>query len=217
MRALWMSLVLVVIPAASAHAVTSSRSVTSAFGGNGHNVSFDGRVYIARTGAGWEAQILRPEAITYHEDGLPDAMGPMWSGYTMLLPGDVVENALAICEPDPARAPFRCDTAGNPTSSGAFDCYDLVLVDSDAITPAGSGGAILRRRTLMVWVAEPKSGTAHIDHFAFGPSITNLSPVLKGIEPTITADGKLMVWQGHPANDGQIDILMYTVNTTACA
>ncbi len=212
-----MSLVLAVISAGSARAVTSSRSVTSAFGGNGHNVSFDGRLYITRTGGGWEAQILRPEATTYLGDGLPDAMGPMWSGYTTLLAGDVVENALAICEPDHDRAPFRCDVAGNATSSGAFDCYDLVLFDSDAVTPSGSGGAILRRRTLMVWVAEPKSATAHIDHFAFGPSVTNLSPVLKGIEPTMTADGKLMVWQGHPANDGQIDILMYSVNANACA
>ena len=34
-------------------AVTSTGSVTSALGGNGHNVSFDGRVYVIRTSGGW--------------------------------------------------------------------------------------------------------------------------------------------------------------------
>jgi hypothetical protein len=69
----------------------------------------------------------------------------------------------------------------------------------------------------MVWVAQPKTAGATIDKFTWGGSITNLSPQLRGIEPTVTADGKLMVWQGHPTNDGQIDILMYSVNASACA
>ncbi len=200
---------------ATARAVTSSRSVPSSMGGNGHNMSFDGRLFIVRDYFGWQAQLLRPEAVTYHPDGLPDATGPMLSPRVLILgPETVVENALAVCEETPA--PFACDAAGNPSAGGPFDCYDLWIIDSDAVTPADMGGAILRRRHLTVWVSDPRTGSAQIDSWAWGP-IETLSPQLRGIEPTVTGNGRLMVWQGHPANDGQIDVLMYAVNANPCA
>jgi hypothetical protein len=209
--------VLLLAPARWAPAVTSSESVTSGMNGNGHNVSFDGRLYIVRDSQGWQAMMLRPEAVSYRSDGMPDATGAMWSARTPLLVGpDLVENALAICEADHGRAPFSCDAAGNAQAGGAFDCYDLWILDSDAVTPAGDGGATLRRRRLEVRVAEPRSAGARVVDFTWQAPVP-LAPTLRGIEPTVTADGKLMVWQGHPANDGQIDILMYAVNDTACA
>lgn len=199
-----------------APAVTSSESVVSDMNGNGHNVSFDGRLYIVRDSQGWQAMMLRPEAVSYLPSGLPNAAGPMWSGRTALLTGaDLVENALAICEADHARAPFACDAGGNAQAGGAFDCYDLWIIDSDAVTPAPDGGATLRRRRLQIRVASPRTASARVVDFTWG-TIAPLAPTLRGIEPTVTADGKLMVWQGHPANDGQIDILMYAVNDTAC-
>ena len=71
----------------------------------------------------------------------------------------------------------------------------------------------MRRRPLTIWVEDPRTATARVVNASFGPMET-LSPLQRGIEPTITADGKLMVYQGHPANDGQIDILVYSVNAT---
>jgi hypothetical protein len=201
----------------SARAVTSTRSVASSFGGNGHNASFDGRLFLIRDGAGWQARLLRPEATTYHTDGLPNAQGPMWSPLALLLgPGSVNENALAICEPDAKRAPFACDAAGNVSAAGPYDCYDVMLIDSDAVTPAANGGAVMRRRHLMLWVQQPKSANASILKFTLDATTTPLQTSIRGIEPTVTADGKLMVWQGHPDNDGTIDMLMYSVNATAC-
>src|SRR5688572_13694154 len=207
MRRTTLLLALAVLPS-TAHAVTSSRSVASNMGGNGHNISFDGRLFIVRDHFGWQAQLLRPEGITYLPDGLPDAQGPMLSPRVLILgPETVVENALAICEP--AAAPYPCDSAGNPSAGGPYDCYDLQIIDSDAVTPGDMGGAILRRRHLMVWVSDPRTPSAEIDNWAWGP-IENLSPQLRGIEPTVTADGRLMVWQGHPNNNGEIDVLMYS-------
>ena len=215
-RILLAALLVFLAPARPAPAVTSSESVASDMNGNGHNVSFDGRLYLVRDSQGWQAMLLRPEAVTYRPDGMPNAAGPMWSARTPLLVGDnLVENALAICEADHARAPFACDAGGDPQAGGPFDCYDLWIIDSDAVTPAGDGGATLRRRRLELRVASPKSGSARVVDFTWG-AIQPLGPTLRGIEPTVTADGKLMVWQGHPANDGQIDILMYSVNDTAC-
>jgi hypothetical protein len=133
----------------------------------------------------------------------------MWSPEVSVLSGpDLVENALAICEPDASRAPFACDEDGNASAAGPYECYDLWILDSDASTPAAEGGAILRRRHMMVWVADPKTADATIHKFDLSATIEPLSTQLRGIEPTITADGKLFVFQGHPDNDGKIDVLM---------
>jgi MYXO-CTERM domain-containing protein len=203
--------------AAPAAAVTSSRSVPSAFDGNGHNISFDGRLLLVRDAQGWQARLLRPEGATFHDDGLPDAAGPLVSPRVLIF-GDpeIHENALAICESNPARAPYACDAAGNDNAAGPYDCYDLWILDSDAVTPPAQGGFVLRRRHLLLWVSNPKTADAAIHDWQWG-AIEPLSPTLKGIEPTVTRDGKLMVYQGHPANNGDIDILMYTMASSACA
>src|SRR5688572_6011920 len=79
---------LLLVMAGSALAATSSPSVPSAFGGNGHNASFDGRLYVVRTGPGWQVYLLRPEGITYLPSGLPDAIGPMWSSPMQIVDGE---------------------------------------------------------------------------------------------------------------------------------
>ena len=214
-----MVFLLVLVGASPAMAVTSTISVPSKLGGNGHNISFDGRVLMARTSAGWVIRLLRPEAVTYLPQGLPDAMGPMLSDEALVLPGgEIVENALAICEPDPQRAPFRCNEAGAADPAGVFDCYDFQIIDSDAITPADQGGFVMRRRSLMLWVADPRTAAARVHKLQLSNTLEPLGPTpIRGIEPTVTRDGKLMIWQGHPDNDGAIDTLMYSVNDNACA
>lgn len=211
------TLALLLLSSSTARAVTSSRSVPSAFGGNGHNISFDGRLLLVRDGSGWQAQLLRPEATTYLPDGLPDATGPMLSPrFHVFGAPDGTENALALCEPDANQAPYTCDESGAASASGPYDCYDVWLLDSDAVTPPDQGGFVLRRRHLLLWVQAPKTADAQVYKAEWG-NIEPLSPVLKGIEPTVTRDGKLLVYQGHPANDGTIDILMYSVASNACS
>jgi hypothetical protein len=211
------ALLSILAAASSSSAVTSTRSVPSSMGGNGHNISFDGRLFLVRDSAGWQAQLLRPEATTYLPDGLPDATGPMLSPRVHVFGApDGTENALAICEPDAASTPYACDESGAASGAGPYDCYDVVLLDSDAVTAPEQGGFVLRRRTLKLWVAAPKTADASIYKSEWGGT-EPLSPALMGIEPTVTKDGKLLVWQGHPDNDGEIDILMYAVNDSACA
>lgn len=204
----------------TAYAAESSQSVTTPFGGNGHNVSFDGRLFIVRNGpddatGGWFATLLRPENIVIGANGLPRFDQGAFSPFTLIQPFDAGENALAICEPAPA--PYACDDAGNTNAAGPYDCYDLQIIDSNAYPDVTNQ---LRMRSLKLWVQNPRTADAQVYKWNWGAQRTDLGRAgggqLRGIEPTVSKDGKLLVWQGHPANDGQIDVLMYATNATAC-
>lgn len=205
--------------ATAALAATSSRSVPSLFGGNGHNASFDGRLYLVRTAPGWMAYVLRPEATTYDVDGLPDASGPLWSPPLLVIGGEPNgENALAICEPDATRAPYACDAANQPAPGGGFACYDVWVFDSDATRGVAAGGMTFRRRHLLLRVAAPSTASAEPVAFEWGPieTLNSQAGALHGIEPTFTRDGKLMVWNGSLDNGDQQSVMMYAVNSTTC-
>lgn len=204
-----------------ARAASGALETVSPMGGNGHNVSFDGRIFIARNGpdgptGGWFLRVLRPERVTYRAGGIP-VLDDAFSAPVLIQPVENGENALAICEPDAASTPYRCDDAGDPAAGGPYDCYDLVVIDSNAY-PAQYNG--LRRRRLKLWLANPGTRDAALHRHAW---VSAYEPMraggrdLRGIEPTITRDGRLLIWQGHPDNDGKIDILMYATHDTPCA
>jgi MYXO-CTERM domain-containing protein len=214
---------MVVVCSATGHeafGATSSQAVTTPFAGNGHNVSFDGRLFITRRGpdspsGGWFATLLRPENITMGADGMPRFDQGAFSPYRLIQPFEAGENALAICEPEPA--PYQCDEAGNENAAGPYACYDVRIIDSNAYPEQVNA---LRVRALKLWVSNPETPNADVHKWEWGPSRQELSRngggQLRGIEPTVTADGHMLVWQGHPDNDGKIDVLMYATNSTAC-
>jgi hypothetical protein len=210
-----LSFLLVVLASASAHAATSSGVAPSPMGGNGHNVTFDGRVFVVAQGDGWNLRVLRPERVN-NTGAFPD-VSDAFTPPTLIQPVEQCENALALCEPSADDTPYACDEDGN--RGGPFACYDLVVIDSNA---CGVEPNILRSRNLKVWVESPGTADAAYHKHAWSgartplSSSTSSSGQLRGIEPTVTKDGKLLVWQGHPANDGQIDILMYATNESAC-
>lgn len=190
---------------------TSPVAVTSPMGGNGHNVTFDGRLYIVRTTPGWEARVLRPQGVQVAA-GVPNLTAAFSTG--VVIQTDVHnENALALCEATPQ--PTRCNTDGSPNGAGDHACYELFVIDSDALAPAPNN--VLRRRKLQVVVESPNTAQSTVSRFTWlGATLAPLQPALRGIEPTVTRDGKLMVWQGQPANTGAIDTLVYSVNASAC-
>lgn len=198
--------------ALGAQAATSPTATASPFGGNGHNVTFDGRLFIARTSPGWEATVFKPESVGTLSSGFPD-MSAAFSPWTMIQPEVSNENALAICEETPQ--PSRCDQAGQPNGTGAYDCYNVVIIDSDALAPAPTN--VMRARKLRVVVRDPKTTNATVDSFTWTQQTpTPLSTTLRGIEPTVTKDGKLLVWQGVPSNNGDGDTIVYSFNNTPC-
>ncbi|HEY6178033.1 MAG TPA: LamG-like jellyroll fold domain-containing protein [Kofleriaceae bacterium] len=205
----------------TAVAATSTRSVPSSFGGNGHNAAFDGRLFIVRTGPGWQAYVLRPEAMTRLDDGMPDASGPMWSAPLHILDGDPNGgvNALAICETAPDTTPFACDANNAPAAGGPFSCYDVWVLDADASRSVADGGQTFRRRRLVLRVADPGTAQAQPVAFSWGAiePVTSTAGAMHGIELTTTRDGRLLVWNGSLNNGDQAGQLMYSVNANACA
>src|SRR5688572_11485929 len=93
-------------------AVEGTRSVESPLGGNGHSVSFDGRLFLIARGNGWNAHVFRPQNVGYDLGGYPDVMAGAFSPEYSLDASSLGENAVAICEPNPSQTPFRCTIDG---------------------------------------------------------------------------------------------------------
>ena len=198
-----------------AHAAISSGTVASPAGGNGHNVSFDGKIYVVTRGGaqgtGWYASVLRPQGVVTGGT-LPDVTNA-FSPWVQVHDESNNENALSLCEETPQ--PSLCDAGGAPSAMGDHACYDLVVFDSDALLPKPTN--VLRRRKLKLIVENPGTASAAITSSTWtDPNLTPVSPTLRGIETSVTKDGKLLLWQGRPDNSGDIDTLVYSYNATAC-
>ncbi|MEW5847502.1 MAG: LamG domain-containing protein [Myxococcota bacterium] len=198
-------------------AATSSKSVFSPMGGNGHNQTFDGRLYLVTQGGdpgGWYASVFRPERVVYDAEGFPQMDQGAFSSFTNIQPPVNAENALAICEPDADNSPFRCNDQNQPDGGAAYTCYDVYIFESDA---SGVTPNVLHRRHLLVRTDGPENNDAQVREAVWLEARQPVDAYMRGIEPTVTRDGKLLIYQGHPNNNGDIDILMYTYNENPCA
>ncbi|NVJ60245.1 MAG: c-type cytochrome [Gammaproteobacteria bacterium] len=195
--------------------------IGTSFEGNGHSVSWDGRVYVVKRTQGWFAQVLRPENITKNQQGIPSfSNGAFSSRFLMLANEDAPElqvNWLAIVI-DPAAGlenPYPSDSAGNYSESGNFETYKaLVYVTS---TLNGDNDQLgVRKATFIVKDAKTADAAIQVARFdsEFERFQTNDGADVRCIEPSATIDGRLVICQGHPANDGRIDNLVYSWNNT---
>ncbi|NBC44014.1 LamG domain-containing protein [Corallococcus exiguus] len=182
------------------------------FGANGHSSTVDGRIFVgnigedhATTTTTWIARVFRPEAVTYDSAGKPSFAGTFSAGKTVTVRNG--ENALAFCFTNPAQ-PYAL-------SSGVA-VYQPFLFDSMMF----NGDNVFRRRTTDIRVSQPFTTAADIASFSTGPLETLRTvtgATIRGIEPTMTSDGRLIIYQGAPANTGGIDHMMYAYNPTPCA
>ena len=205
----------------SVFGVQSSPGSSSPFGGNGHNVSFDGRLMIVTRApsnepAGWYLTVLRPENVGYDLGGKVKLHQGAFAPFQLTQPATNGENAVALCEASPDNTPFSCNESGDP-AAGPYACYDFFVFASNAEANQYNG---LTRRRLKVWVSNPETGSAAIHKSQWMGGMDAVKGFgnadLRGIEPTVTRDGKLLVWQGHPDNDGKIDVMLYATNPNPC-
>ncbi len=205
--------------------------VASPIGGNGHAETWDGRVFIVTRNTrqpgnpvGWVVFAMRPERVTRIANGTPSFQNAFSAGVVLennnaTNTGMGDHNALAIV-PAPGRAenPFRSRADGSPAANGAFETYDAFIITQFYGAP---GGDRMGRRPARIVVRDPHTRDAAIERAELtGPFEPLTGPggvALRGIEPTITFDGRLLIWQGHPDNDGKIDVIVYSFNQQPAA
>jgi len=207
-------LVLICLGAASTWAATSTRVVPTPVQANGFAFSPDGRIVMGSGGlngsSGWFVSVVRLESIGF-VSSLPE-----FSAFLAMPPVPVqaqtnAENTFAFCEDSPQPVHCNVDNTANP--AGVHDCHFLWVFDS----PERNAPNVMRRRRLGVRVNDPRTTAANVGTYLWLDPITPVQPTLRGVEPTTTKDGRLMIWQGNPANDGTIDSLVYSFNASPCA
>src|SRR5262249_9449774 len=213
MRRLLALLLLVPAPAGAA---TSSRTVASPLDMSAHNAPFDGRLSVGRGLNAWYAKVLRPQRVVM-KDGFPDVTNAFSPAVLVDTNSDMSKNALALCEE--TQQPYRCNADGSANAGGADSCYDLVVIyspaDRNQATMLTAPIPAMERRRLRVVVSFPGTTTASVDHVEWRSSPEPLGATLSGIEPSVTSDGHLMIWNGiSRTEDG---VLLYSVNDTPCA
>ena len=199
-------------------------------GGNGHAETWDGRVFVITQGLpsgaiGWSARVLRPERIALDAEGRPrfdpGAFSPAFPLETQAnaaAAGLAELNALAIVPwPGVAQNPYPSDAAGAAQPGGAYEAYDLLI----ATQRYAQGDDRLGRLRYRVVVRNPHTADAEVERAERLGNFQQFTQAngqpLRGIEPTATFDGHLLVWQGHPRNDSTIDALVYSYNQSSGA
>ncbi|WP_018970285.1 immunoglobulin-like domain-containing protein [Rubritalea marina] len=204
--------------------IVPSRPINSRFNGNGHAETWDGRVFIRTISSGWVVSVLRPERITRDSDGAPNFSNAFSNSAASSRVHIEVSNGSAHhvnwlgIVPDPAfngANPHPSDASGNVVANGEFLTYKALVIHTTE--QFGTNKHMGHRRATIV-VQNPNTADASVRSARFTTSFqkytyTNGSDFL-GIEPSISIDGRLIIFQGHPSNDGRIDNLVYSWNPT---
>jgi cytochrome c peroxidase len=193
------------------------KRIDSPFSANGHAQSWDGRLFIGsrelgapHNGVGWVLHLFRPEAVRTDEASRPQfaslpaanrGEAAAWSPQRVLeVDGEGLgsHNAVALV-PDPEFGvndnPFPSTADCTPQEGGPFDCYRMVVITQDY-----SDGPRMMKRRLQIVVEHPQSRSAAIASAEFldpeyVPLETTGGQPIIGIEPSVTADGRLLVFQ----------------------
>ncbi len=193
------------------------KPIDTGYSGNGHTVSWDGRVFVRTRSAGWFANTFRPERIGVNGDGTPNFReGAFGSSVELELEDEnpnVHHNWLAMV-PDPdvtTENPYASDANGNARLDGSYRTYKALIYHTSR---RGDNSRQMGQRKATFIVRDANTRDAQISTAEFTSDFERL--VLEGgsdfncIEPSATMDARLVVCQGHPDNNGRIDNLVYS-------
>lgn len=223
-------------PVTYAHNTTAQRVpavvIETPFQGNGHSVSWDGRLYLVTNTGGWYLRVLRPENITRNAAGTPNFNNSAFSTRvcyehdgdstrcTSNLNGAFDHNWVAIVRNTAFdRNPYPSDVAGNADDNGAYLTYEAFIYHTRV--PAGGGKAVGFRST-RITLSQAYTPAAQVDSFVIRDDWQDLTDTngnfINCIEPSLTIDGRLMVCNGNRTGNGGINDIAYTwTGTTGSA
>lgn len=184
---------------------------------------------------GWQIRIFRPEVLTETALTDPKVLGSKinssFSGpYKWAVPntvpdefiGDVIKlpiaslNSIAIYPaPEFKENPYRSDDKGNAVANGAFMTYKMVIVSQNQDPQSWVLGMM---KTTMI-LANPHSKDVRIHSTKIDKNYqqlvdTNGQP-LRGLEPTATFDGRLIIYQRFDGVAGEHGSIYYSYNSSA--
>lgn len=218
----------------------SNRSFPSLHGG--FIATWDGRVvifpsHIKDSLYKWDTYALRYESIKTNHLGEPDLMDQKIFSPLVTLDGDFgfdslknklnAQNRMHLAiAPDPAFTlnPYPSDSKGKQTNDLAspFKTYRLFIIGTVGslknYVPQRSIPAMLAQSTAEIIVKNIGTDSAEVVSakiLAEGLPVRNgqnTEPFF-GFEPTLSNDGRLVLWGGHPINGG-IHFIMYSFNPT---
>jgi cytochrome c peroxidase len=210
-------------PSAALYSLNSSKvlgfpkHIDTGFGGNGHAESWDGRIFVRTQSKGWFASAFRPERIVRNGDNTVSFnQGAFGNSISLELKTEAPEmqhNWLAIV-PDFAVSgenPYPSNSNGNYQVTGAHRTYKALVYHTTSDKQMG-----IRKATFIISNANTRD--AQLIKADFTNSFDRLrlqnGADFKCIEPSVTIDGRLVICQGHPNNDGKIDNLVYSYTIT---
>ncbi|HEX4924318.1 MAG TPA: cytochrome c peroxidase, partial [Bdellovibrionales bacterium] len=161
--------------------------------------------------------VFRPEAVTADAQGYPvfgpDSMSPQ---YLWMELGEPMKRLHIGFFPnnDYKQNPFPSNAEGKFDLNGGFETYEIVL-----IAPVIPEQAQMEIRKGQFIIGKPKTKEAYVHAARFHDEFRELRTAggkrIRGLEPSVSFDGHLLVYQGHPQNDGTIDTLVYSYNQKA--
>ena len=214
-------------PSAALYSMNDSRTrgfpkvIDTGFGGNGHAETWDGRIFVRTRTDGWFASTFRPEKIVRNADGSvafnQGAFGNNVTLETNAEATDMQHNWLAII-PDPAvtgQNPYPSNASGTFDVNGTHQTYKAVVYHT-SLRNGDNDQMGMRKATFIV--ADAHTPNAQLIKADFTSSFQRFSIAggadFRCIEPSVTIDGRLVICQGHPDNNGTIDNLVYSWNAT---
>jgi cytochrome c peroxidase len=183
----------------------------------------------------WEAYLLKYEALKLNSKSEPDFSDPGFYSNVLVLDGDFGFNHMQnkinvngrmhlamVADPDFALNPFPSDSKGAPVSSSKseFLTYRALIVgqaqESRSFKATRTIPGLFVISTAEFVVKDPETPQATLVSARVleeGKVIreTATSEPFFGFEPTLSSDGKLLIYAGHPKNSG-IHFLMYSFN-----
>ena len=212
-------------PSAAIYSLNDSRRrgfprvIDTGFGGNGHAETWDGRIFVRTQSAGWFASAFRPERIVRTNDNAVDFKQGAF-GSSILLESneaapDFQHNWIAII-PDASVAgenPYPSTANGNYSATGSYRTYKALVYHTSKRN--GDNDQMGYRKATFI-VGNANTRDAQVTSASFTSDFRKLTVTngadFRCIEPSITIDGRLIICQGHPDNNGRIDNLVYSWN-----
>ena len=210
-------------PSAALYSLNSSKQlgfpkhIDTGFGGNGHAETWDGRIFVRTQTAGWFASAFRPERIVRNNDGSVSfnqgAFGSSISLESNAEASDIQHNWIAIV-PDPSVSgenPYPSNSSGTFQLNGTHRTYKALVYHTSKRN--GDNDQMGNRKATFI-VSNANTRDAQLIKADFTSPFAKLTlqngQDFRCIEPSVTIDGRLVICQGHPDNNGRIDNLVYS-------